>query len=407
MKQRLAALPLRWKFLLLPATAAVLMLLLWAVYLHERRDADQRLDLITDRYLPLMRELAQVQNIVHGEHVRVVGVLAGRLRGEYSPPALYREGRRSVEVLHEAEVALRALPAMLPPNGAASEPLEPVLQALAAYRNEVAETVLQGSVQAELVALHLKELSAAFALVTQTQAELTRQVQGRLGTEAEALMLRRQTAYGHAMVMIAAALALLLALSLWLSHLFADDLRALVAALARLRDGQTDTGTEQLATRRDEFGALHGLVQAFRGALVQRDQAERALADEAQDLERRVRERTEALERARLEAERANHAKSEFLSRMSHELRTPLNAILGFGQLMQMQAGDDVQRHRLREILHAGRHLLTLIDEVLDLARVESGHLIVSPEPVALRVLAADCITLVRPAAISRGVALL
>jgi CheY-like chemotaxis protein len=127
----------------------------------------------------------------------------------------------------------------------------------------------------------------------------------------------------------------------------------------------------------------------------------------ADDLERRVLERTAELERARAEAERANLAKSEFLSRMSHELRTPLNAILGFGQLLQMEAVDEVQHARLREILNAGRHLLTLIDEVLDLARVEAGHLSVSPEPVALRPLVEECLALVRPDAAGRGVQLL
>ena len=85
---------------------------------------------------------------------------------------------------------------------------------------------------------------------------------------------------------------------------------------------------------------------------------------------------------ARLEAERANLAKSEFLSRMSHDLRTPLNAILGFAQLLEL---DDLGREHadsVRQILSGGRHLLDLINEVLDIARIEVGHLSLSPEPV-------------------------
>jgi PAS domain S-box-containing protein len=112
------------------------------------------------------------------------------------------------------------------------------------------------------------------------------------------------------------------------------------------------------------------------------------------------------LQAAKEDAERANLAKSEFLSRMSHELRTPLNAILGFGQLVGLSATPEQAPH-VREIVAAGRHLLTLIDEVLDLARVESGHLSVSPEPVALMPLLLECLKLVRPQADARGVRLL
>ncbi len=86
----------------------------------------------------------------------------------------------------------------------------------------------------------------------------------------------------------------------------------------------------------------------------------------------------------RVEAERANQAKDEFISRMSHELRTPLNAVLGFGQLMSMSDLDDRQRGNVEHILSAGRHLLDLINEILDISRIESGDMRLSLEPVAL-----------------------
>lgn len=111
-----------------------------------------------------------------------------------------------------------------------------------------------------------------------------------------------------------------------------------------------------------------------------------------------------ALMRARDEAELANQAKSEFLSRMSHELRTPLNAILGFGQLLQRANLGALQTDNVGEILHAGRHLLELINEVLDLARIESGKYMVSLQPVTLLPLIADCVGLIRPQAENRGI---
>jgi PAS domain S-box-containing protein len=137
--------------------------------------------------------------------------------------------------------------------------------------------------------------------------------------------------------------------------------------------------------------------------ITDRRRAARELQQLANDLERRVEERTAALTTARDEAERANRAKSDFLSRMSHELRTPLNAVLGFGQLLEREMPDDGARGKVRHILQAGQHLLDLINDVLDLARVEAGHLTVSVEPVTLQPLIADCLDLVRPPAQARG----
>jgi signal transduction histidine kinase/ActR/RegA family two-component response regulator len=141
---------------------------------------------------------------------------------------------------------------------------------------------------------------------------------------------------------------------------------------------------------------------------------------QAVELEHRVEERTHELSvanaelgqeigerrRAEEEADRANRAKSEFLSRMSHELRTPLNAILGFAQLLEMDALSVEQQESVGQILRGGRHLLALINEVLDISRIEAGGLHLSIEPVPVLETVRQTVELVRPSPAAARVAI-
>jgi PAS domain S-box-containing protein len=142
--------------------------------------------------------------------------------------------------------------------------------------------------------------------------------------------------------------------------------------------------------------------------ITDRIEAEATLRAANQLLEQRVAERTQALRLALEEAEQASRAKSEFLSRMSHELRTPLNAILGFAQLLALPRPhqDEADRQRVQQIEQAGWHLLALIDDVLDLSRIEAGAMTVSLEPVAPAEVAAQALQMAAPQAQRLGVAL-
>jgi len=112
------------------------------------------------------------------------------------------------------------------------------------------------------------------------------------------------------------------------------------------------------------------------------------------------------IKEAKLEAEQANLAKSEFLSRMSHELRTPMNSILGFAQLMDMGELAPAHKKAVAQILKSGKHLLGLINEVLDLSKIETGKLSISLESVSICNLISETLDIVNPLANDRNVSL-
>jgi PAS domain S-box-containing protein len=142
---------------------------------------------------------------------------------------------------------------------------------------------------------------------------------------------------------------------------------------------------------RGDDGTNYGRIWWFRD-MTERKRAEQALQ----------RAKAEA-EASREEAERASRAKSEFLSRMSHELRTPMNSILGFAQVLARKDLPHDQHKAVDHILKAGRHLLSLINEVLDISRIEANRQQLSLEPVRLLAVVQETLSLIRPLAAQRG----
>jgi PAS domain S-box-containing protein len=161
----------------------------------------------------------------------------------------------------------------------------------------------------------------------------------------------------------------------------------------------------RLAYHRNPSGVLDVRTQGGRSIrITERRTADHGTVTMIADITDDV-QRSEELRQARAQAEAASEAKSEFLSSMSHELRTPLNAILGFTQLLERdrkQPLSDRQLERLAHVMRGGEHLLRLIDDVLDLSRIEAGRISVSSEPVDIAEVLAEVVHTLEPMA-SRG----
>ena len=205
-------------------------------------------------------------------------------------------------------------------------------------------------------------------------------------------------------LLLAAFLAAGIALSVLLARRLVRPVKQMRTAAARIGAGAYDERIE--LRRRDELG---GLADELNGMAA-------SLQASVQSLEQRVEERTLELQQALAELsqkgrqlEVASEHKSEFLANMSHELRTPLNAIIGFSQVLRKRMFGEInakQEEYLDDILSSGNHLLSLINDVLDLAKVEAGQVELEVATFSLREALERGVVMVREPAVKKGVRL-
>lgn len=191
----------------------------------------------------------------------------------------------------------------------------------------------------------------------------------------------------------------------WVNSIHPGDLARTKLKLNHYLEGRTDKYSPELRLRCKD-GSYKWIL--CRGTVVSRDDKGQPLRMIGIHSDITKQKQTEQdLIDTREEAVEANRAKTEFLSSMSHELRTPMNAIMGFGQLLEMETDpplSDSQQENVDEIVKASNHLLELINEVLDLARIETGRIDLSLETIVLAEVIAESLQLITPLAQQRGI---
>jgi len=261
-----------------------------------------------------------------------------------------------------------------------------IVEAAARWRGDRALQIIHDEFEPVLHALQQEMMQ-----LRQRSATDFQQSSRQLGATTHATLLTTALAGGLGLVFV-------IALSAWVGvHQISRPIARLTHGMQQLTRRVYDTEVEG-TERRDEVGTMAQALQVFKDSMQRADRL--AIEVAARDRQQQI------LALAKEAAERTAEEKAEFLAMMSHEIRTPLNAILGLTQLALKERLEAVQRERVEKMHRAGRHLLSVIDDILDFSKVDGGHLVLESTSFQPRQLMGDVAELFTERARAKGLAL-
>jgi len=368
-------------FLLLPAVLAASVAAAFNIWSlnslqreHRQSGEQQSVELqLAVEAARLSAELAAVQSVVNDMLIKAAA-------GKLDEATAYQKHARVVDSLSELTRRVNALAVAGHRNQATDEDSGGLLDDYELYRNQVMMATDIITINPARAADHIRRAQESFIEFSRHAYSITTRLTEQAQRQNEIRIERFGSVFDKILLIGLIGLFLMLLLSLLAAKYLGARLNAVTTALDQLAASREQPPElpeiEALQTAaQGEIRQMAEAVLLFRQALIERGEAQRELLGYQARLEELVDQRTEQLAHAKSQAEAANEAKSAFLANMSHEIRTPMNAILGLTHLLQRRIDDPTHREMLGKVGTAANHLLTVINEILDMSKIEANKL--------------------------------